>query len=82
MDARWRRETAFHLSVISAALNARARWDHSNASLWRRRCTVLLTTAAFTLQQGRKPPPEWWPQFDRLMINLDQNSTTTSTEVR
>jgi len=69
LDARWRRETAFHLSVISAALNARARWDHANASLWRR-CTDLLTTASRTLQQGGEPPSEWRPQFDRLMIQL------------
>lgn len=69
LDPRWRRETAFYLSQISAALNARAKWDHANASLWQR-CTDLLTTASSTLQQRREPPPEWRLQFDRLMIQL------------
>jgi hypothetical protein len=30
---RWRRETAYHLSMVSAALNARAAWDYPNAAL-------------------------------------------------
>lgn len=69
LNARWRRETAFYFSLISAALNARAKWDHANAALWQR-CTDLLATASLTLQQGRQPPPEWRSQFDRLMIQL------------
>ena len=69
LDARWRRETAFHLSILSAALDARSRWDSANASLWHQ-CTDLLATASRALQQDHKPPPEWRLQFNRAMIRL------------
>jgi hypothetical protein len=69
LDDRWRRETAYHLSMISAALSARASWDRRNAALWHR-CTDLLATASHVLQQGREPPPEWRPLFERLINQL------------
>jgi hypothetical protein len=69
LDARWRRETAFHLSRLSAALHARATWDHANTVLWQRG-TDLLTTAGRALQEGRELPPEWHVQFDQLMNQL------------
>jgi len=76
----WRRESAFHLSVISAAAQGRAGWDHANASLWRR-CTGQLTGASRTWQPGREPPPEWRPRFDRLMIQ-PRTELRTSTRVQ
>ena len=69
LDDRWRRETAYHLSMISAALNARATWDHSNAALWHH-CTDLLATASHALQQHREPPPEFRLRFERIMVQL------------
>ena len=69
LDDRWRRETAYHLSMISAALNARAAWDHSNAALWHR-CTDLLATASHALQQRHEPPPEFRALFERIMVQL------------
>jgi hypothetical protein len=72
LDDRWRRETAYHLSMISAALNARATWDHSNAALWHR-CSDLLATASHALQQRREPPPEFRPLFERIVVQLRSN---------
>ena len=72
LDDRWRRETAYHLSVISAALAARATWDHANAGLWYG-CTDLLATAGRALRRHRKLPREWPPLFSRLMTQLRKN---------
>jgi hypothetical protein len=60
---------AYDLSMISAALNACATWDHSNAVLWHR-CTDLLATASHLLQQRREPPPEFRPLFERVIVQL------------
>jgi hypothetical protein len=55
--------------MVSAALNARATWDHGNAALWHR-CTDLLATASHALQQRRDLPPEFRPLFERMMAQL------------
>jgi hypothetical protein len=72
LDDRWRRETAYHLSMISAALNARAAWDHANAKVWYG-CTDLLATASGALRRRRKLPREWQPLFRHLMVQLRSN---------
>jgi hypothetical protein len=68
LDDRWRRETANHLSMISAALNARAA-RASSAVLWHR-FTALLAAASHALQQHREPLPEWRPLFARVIDQL------------